>query len=301
VNPGTDPQPTRPSWCQVSIQFDDYSAAEHTGVAHLGPQMASAEMAGLIVSWFFIRKALCWRLRFLPSGDRTEQDATMFIHQRLEVLQDAGHIASWVETIYEPETYAFGGAAAIDLAHHLFHADSRHVLAYLASLCATSAEGGSDQRRELSILLCSILMRGAGQDWYEQGDIWARVAKSRSLPPDTPPDRLRALESDLRRLMTVDGGSDASTASWPSSPAPAGGPASPLMKENGPLALLSDWAAAFEEAGKALGDLAGNGTLCRGVRAVLAHHVIFHWNRIGLPYATQRILANVAEAVVLGQ
>ncbi|MGH3872679.1 MAG: thiopeptide-type bacteriocin biosynthesis protein [Pseudonocardiaceae bacterium] len=222
-------------------------------------------------------KSPCWRLRFLPSHDSTDQDATTFLHQRLDTLRDTGRIASWVETSYEPETHAFGGAAAMNLAHQLFHVDSRHILAYLA---ATSADRGY-RRRELSILLCSILMRGAGQDWYEQGDIWARVAEHRTLPPDTPPDRLRTMESDLRQLMTVN--------------------ASPLMQENGPLTGLSDWAAAFTDAGQELRHLACNGTLSRGIRAVLAHHIIFHWNRIGLPHTTQSILANAATAVVLRQ
>ncbi len=284
MNHGTGPQPTSPSWRQVSVRFDDYSAAEHTGVAHIGPEMTSAETAGLIVSWFFIRKAPCWRLRFLPSHDSTEHEATTFIHQRLQTLKETGRIAGWVETLYEPETYAFGGATAMDVAHHLFHSDSRHILAYLTSNRATPSGGRGDQRRELSILLCSILMRGARQDWYEQGDIWARVAENRSLPPDMPSDRLHTMETDLRRLMTVDAS-----------------PASALMKDNGPLTFLPDWAAAFADAGRALGDLAGNGTLRRGVRAVLAHHVIFHWNRLGLPYTTQCILANVATAVVLGR
>jgi len=140
------------------------------------------------------------------------------------------------------------------------------------------------RRRELSILLCGILMRGAGQDWYEQGDIWARVTENRPLPSGTPLDRLRNMEPDLRQLMISDTG-----------------PNSPLTKQNGSLTFISDWAAAFERAGEALGDLARDGTLRRGVRAVLAHHVIFHWNRIGLPYTTQSILANAAKAVVLGQ
>ncbi len=284
MNYGTDPQPTSPSWHQVSIQFDDYPAAEHTGVAHLGPAMTSAETAGLIASWFFIRKAPCWRFRFLPSHDTTEQDATTYIHQRLRTLHDVDRIASWVETIYEPEMHAFGGAAAMELAHHLFHSDSRHILTYLNNNRATKSAGRSDQRRELSILLCSILMRSAGQDWYEQGDIWARVADNRSLPPDIPLDRLRTMESDLQQLMTRNAN-----------------PASPEMKDNGPLTFFPGWAAAFADTGRALGDLARNGALRRGVRAVLAHHVIFHWNRLGLPHTTQSILANVATAVVLGQ
>lgn len=278
-----------PTWHQVSLQFDDYSAAEHTGVTHLGPEMISVETTGLIASWFFMRKAPCWRLRFLPSHDSTEQEAATVIHQLLRSLRDAGRIANWIETSYEPETYAFGGAAAMELAHQLFHSDSRHLLAYLASNHAITsarhpATHPSDRRRELSILLCSILIRSAGQDWYEQGDIWARVAEHRSLPPDTPPDRLRTMESDLRQLMTVDAS-----------------PIGPLMKENGPLTFLSDWATAFAEAGRALGDLAHSGTLSRGVRAVLAHHIIFHWNRLGLPHSTQSILANVAKAIVLEQ
>ncbi|MGH3854055.1 MAG: thiopeptide-type bacteriocin biosynthesis protein [Pseudonocardiaceae bacterium] len=281
MNHGTDPQPTNPPWRQVSIQFDDYSAAEHTGVTHLAPEMTNAETAGLITSWFFIRKSPCWRLRFLPSHDKTERDATTVIHQRLTTLRDACHIASWVDTRYEPETHAFGGTAAMDLAHHLFHSDSQHILAHLR---AATPGGRGGRRRELSILLCSILMRDAGQDWYEQGDIWARVAEHRSLPPGAPFDRLRTMEPDLRKLMTVDAS-----------------PTSPLLKETGPLTFISDWASVFGEVGRALGSLACKGTLRRGVRAVLAHHIIFHWNRLGLPHTTQSILANVAKTVVLGQ
>ncbi len=277
----TDPSVTGPSWRQVSIQFDAWEAAEHTGVTHLGPILTAAEAAGLVASWFFIRKAPCWRLRFLPSDDSTAHEATTFVHRRLDTLRDADGIGPWVETIYEPETHAFGGSAAMDIAHHLFHQDSRHILTYLGSDRATSSAGEGGQRRELSILLCSILMRAASQDWYEQGDVWARVSEHRSLPPDAPLDRLHGMESDLRQLMTVDAGS--------------------LVTDNGPLAFVSDWAAAFDSAGTELGDLARNGILRRGLRAVLAHHVIFAWNRIGLSYTTQSILANVAKAVVLGQ
>ena len=126
-------------------------------------------------------------------------------------------------------------------------------------------------------------MRGAGQDWYEQGDIWARLAGNQPLPSGTPLDRLRGSESNLRRLVTVDAG-----------------PASTLVSRDGPFTHFADWAAAFDSAGTALGDLARNGTLRRGVRAVRIHHVIFHWNRIGLPYQTQSILAHAARAAVLG-
>ncbi|MGH3565521.1 MAG: thiopeptide-type bacteriocin biosynthesis protein [Pseudonocardia sp.] len=280
---GPDPHPAEGSWRQVFVHFHDYAAAEHTGAVHIGPTMTSAEAAGEITSWFFIRKNPCWRLRFLPAHDSTEQDAAALVYQRLDTLHDAGHIANWVETIYEPETYAFGGPAGMSLAHHLFHADSRHTLAYLSSQGA-STSAGRDQRRELSVLLCSTLIRGAGQDWYEQADIWARVAQIRPDPPDLPSDRLSNLESGLRRLMAADTS-----------------PTSPLLHRHGSLAFLAEWAAAFAEAGQTLGDLAHNATLTRGLRAVLAHHLIFHWNRLGLPSTTQSLLAHTAKAVVFGR
>jgi thiopeptide-type bacteriocin biosynthesis protein len=282
VNQDAQPQPTGPSWLQVFVQFDDYAAAEHTGVAHLRPVMTAAEQAGLVASWWFVRKAPCWRLRCLPAH-HAERDAQAFLHQLLDALHATGRIAGWGETIYEPEVHVFGGTAAMDVAHRLFHQDSRHILHYLGNGHAAISAGRGDKRRELSILLCATLMRGAGQDWYEQGDIWARLAENRPLPPGTPLDRLRGSESKLRRLVTVDAG-----------------PASTLVSQDGPLTHLADWAAAFDSAGTALGDLARNGTLRRGVRAVLTHHVIFHWNRIGLPYETQSILAHAARAAVLG-
>lgn len=78
------------------------------------------------------------------------------------------------------------------------------------------------------------------------------------------------------------------------------GPRSSLTDASGPLTFAADWAAAFEHAGSALADAAFDDRLTRGLRAVLAHHVIFHWNRIGLPTRTQSILAAAAAQAVFG-
>lgn len=274
-----------PSWRQVLLHFNDYAAAEEAGFVHIGPEMARVESEGLIAAWFFIRKNPCWRLRFQPAHHGVAQDAATIVRERLDKLQGAGHIARWVENIYEPETYAFGGTEGMDVAHHLFHADSHHVLTYLASRhSGNSGNRSSDLRRELTVLLCTSLMRAAGQDWYEQGDIWARVADIRSARPDTSSTCLSSPESGLRRLMTVDTS-----------------PTSSLMREDGSLASLSNWFAVFTQVGRALGELAHSGKLSRGLRAILAHHVIFHWNRVGLPLATQNVLASTAKTVVLGR
>jgi thiopeptide-type bacteriocin biosynthesis protein len=272
--------PAGPSWLQVNVEFDHWNSAEQAAVAHLGPLCRDAAETGLISAWFFIRKFPCWRLRLQPACDPAIQGARDFVRKRLDTLHEAGAISQWVETLYEPESHAFGGSAAMDIAHTLFHQDSQHILNYLAGDRATTTADGRDQRREITMLLWGILMRAAGQDWYEQGDIWARVREHRTLRPDIPTHRLDKAESDLRRLMTVD--------------------TTPLLQDTGSLAFLSAWATAFETAGTELSDLARNGTLHRGLRAVLAHHVIFTWNRIGLSHATQSVLANVATTVVLG-
>lgn len=263
-------------WGQVFVEFYDTNTAEHTAVTELGPMLTDTESTGLICAWFFTRKAPCWRLRYLPADKHTSPAATAHIHQRLDTLNRADHIACWHETTYEPETHAFGGPAAMDLAHRLFHQDARHVLDYLASDRATTG----DQRRELSVLLACLLLRGAGLDWHEQGDVWARVAEHRTLPSHTPPDQLRTLQPALHRLMTVD--------------------TSVLIPDDGPLAFLADWAAAFTDAGNQLGRLAATGVLSRGLRAILSKHVIFACNRIGLRHATQSVLAHTAKNVVFG-
>lgn len=127
---------------------------------------------------------------------------------------------------------AFGGDAGMNLAHELFCADSRAVLNLLRN-----GESGLG-RRELSLLLCSILMRAAGLEWYEQGDVWHRVALERRLPADVPTSKLTAVADDLRQLMLADItpegpllGTNAPLPSPPGGPAPSAGLAEPWEQQ----------------------------------------------------------------------
>ncbi|RLK54458.1 thiopeptide-type bacteriocin biosynthesis protein [Actinokineospora cianjurensis] len=276
-----DTGPDDTGWAQVAVRIDDYATAEHVGTTHLGPLMASAEHAGLITCWWFVRKNPYWRLRWRPVPG-TAHEANHVVQRALDTLRGKGIIAETTATIYEPEIHAFGGEKAMDLAHRLFHADSTHLLDHLAGDRGRGPSPG-EKRRELTVLLCSNLMRAAGQDWYEQGDIWARVADNRPLPASTSADQVHAAVAGLQRLMTVDAS-----------------PTSPLLQPGGSLAHVTGWATAFDTAGQHLGRLARAGTLRRGVRAVLAHHVLFHWNRLGLPHDTQALIAHTAKTVVLG-
>ncbi|MGH3694844.1 MAG: thiopeptide-type bacteriocin biosynthesis protein [Pseudonocardiaceae bacterium] len=201
-------------WRQVNVAFSDWASAEHSALAHLSPLLATAEAEGLVACWFFIRKAPCWRVRYLPGVHAAAAQA--YFHRHLEDLKSKRHVDNVTEVVYEPETHAFGGTGGMLSAHRLFHLDSRYLLAYLID---TQRLPGNGHRRELSIILCSTLLRTARLDWYEAGDVWARVADHRELPEQIPANRLHTLQADLRRLMSVD------TAS--------------LVREGSPLALAA--------------------------------------------------------------
>ncbi|MEW1551603.1 thiopeptide-type bacteriocin biosynthesis protein [Streptomyces tsukubensis] len=258
-----------PAWQQVNIAFPDWTSAEHTALADLAPLLFAAENEAAITAWFHIRKRPCWRLRYLPSGGTQPP-----IGRKLDALTAAGHITGWTSVVYEPEVHAFGGTEAMESAHRLFHHDSRSLLTYLRD--DDQAAGG--HRREISLLLCSALIREAGLDFYEQGDVWARVAAHRPVP--TGWRSTVRQRTAVQRLITVDTDGQA--------------------RANGLLARTAGWARAYTDAGQELNNLAVSGTLHRGLRDVLAHHVIFAWNRLGLPYAAQASLAATAKDVVFG-
>lgn len=260
------------SWRQINIGFSDWDSAEHTALTHLVPLLDTAETARLIGPWFFLRKAPHWRIRYQPPGDRPAAENHLL--DALGSLQHARHITAVTPVIYEPESHAFGGPEAMTCAHRLFHLDSRHLIDHL------TRHPGRPRRRELSILLCTALLRAAGLDWYEQGDVWARVADHRDPPRPQPAERLKTLHGGLRHLMTAD--------------------IAQLTRDSAPLTVPTAWPDTFTTAGRELAALAADGRLHRGLRAVLAHHLIFAFNRLGLPHATQATLAAGAKAVVFG-
>ncbi|WP_285628267.1 thiopeptide-type bacteriocin biosynthesis protein [Kineosporia sp. NBRC 101677] len=244
-------------WQQANAWFTGREQAVRLATTQIGPLLADAEQQGLITSWFYIRKEQ-WRFRYLP----TNAAAAATLAGRLSNLREPG----WTWSVCEFERLAFGGDAGLEGALRLFHADSHHLLPWLA----TDRPMG---QREICILLVSVLCRGAGLDWFEQGDVWERVAKLR--PPVHSPQRLTELTDAMRTLMTID-----------------------AERISGPAQLPGTWVTAFEEAGRDLAELHHTGDLQRGLRTVLAQHVIFHANRAGITTLEQSLMANLAVRAV---
>ncbi|WP_433860169.1 methyltransferase, FxLD system [Streptomyces kronopolitis] len=253
-------------WHQHNITFTDRQTAQRAITDRVAPALLAAEADGQLTAWWFMNKQP-WPLRYLADGSSPTVDAL------LDDLVAEGIAQSWTTGIYEPETEAFGGADAMAAAHALFHEDCRHLLGY---------QPGSKRlgRRETAVLLMSSLMRAANLDWFEQGDVWAKVSALRPGAGLLAPDRSADLAPAMRTLMSTEARS--------------------LCRTGGPLDGRTEWVAAFERAGTTLAYLAAHGDLTRGLRAVIAHHVIFHANRAGLPTEDQHALSHIAREVVMG-
>ncbi|MBL7496334.1 thiopeptide-type bacteriocin biosynthesis protein [Frankia sp. CNm7] len=250
-------------WKQLNITYPGPQPREREDQAinHLARVLPGAEADGLITSWFFIRKG-AWRVRYLTAQDTGGHHDTNT--DRLHALLTDG--IRWTAGTYEPEIHAFGGPSSMNAAHELFHHDSTHLLSFLAT--------NPPDRREHSLVLCTALMRTAGLDLNEQGDVWARIAEQRSPFATPPPDPQlwASFTNDVHRLLVGEARAD----------------------------LLGSWLNAFEETGRTLRNLREYGQLTRGIRAVIALHVIFHWNRLGLPTHAQAALAAAARHAIFG-
>ncbi|WP_428962956.1 thiopeptide-type bacteriocin biosynthesis protein [Micromonospora fluostatini] len=246
-------------WRHVTIHYPGLSRQdrERHAIPHLSRVLPAAETAGLITSWWFIRKGP-WRVRYLPTTPHRSPDP---VHR---MLTDT---VTWTDDIYEPETHAFGGPEAITTAHQLFYHDSCHLLTYL--------HHHPTDRREHSLILCTTLMRAAGLDLNEQGDVWARIAQRRAAHLNsTPAPDLHTWETFTHKIRHLHLGTPRTT---------------------------SDWHTAFHNTGTALRHLRETGKLTRGLRAVITEHLIFHWNRIGIPATTQATLAHAATEAIFGR
>lgn len=260
---------TEDTWYQVRVRFTDWAHAETVGATTLGPALDRLRADQVVAGWWFLRKHPCWRLRLLRAD-------TAAVDRVLDGLTGTGVIERWWPTVYEPETAAFGGLAGMDTVHDLFCADSAGVLEYLRQ----DAPGLG--RQVLSALLLSGLMRAAGLDTFECGDVFDRVARLRPAPTDADTARIGKLLDKVRLLLSITDLAD-----------------SELFTPGGPVAHAAPWLAALCATGERLGLDAGRGHLDRGLRAILTHVVIFHWNRFGLSATSQGVLARAAATALL--
>ncbi|QDL72849.1 bacteriocin biosynthesis protein [Streptomyces malaysiensis subsp. malaysiensis] len=274
-----DARPEPSGWQQVNIEFVDYFAAEHAFITHLLPPLRTGKETGVVAAWWFIRKRPCWRLRATPGPNTTADEMIKHLADILDSMVSCGVARRWWPSLYEPETVAFGGREGMKIAHDLFHTDSVGILDYLRR--RTTGHRDPLDAKVSSLLLVSLFLRAAGQEWSEQGDVWSRVEAKRPLPEGVSTERASAMELGLQKLFSTD-------------PVPA-------LAADGLLAPLAQWINGLRYSGRSIADAGYEGRLSLGTRAILARHILFHWNRMGFTTRQQAIWARAAREATLGR
>ena len=256
------------TWYHVRVAFPAWDTAEHAIGQHLAPRLDALHASGVAGGWWFLRKHPHWRLR-IHAADKTA------VNELLDTLTAAGTISTWQTGLYEPEEVAFGGPHGMTITHDLFCADSQGVLTYLRQ-----QQPGLGPR-EMSLLLIAGLLHAAGLDIFERGDIFANIARHRP-PADNGDPRLATLVNKVRGLLSAPITID-----------------HPLFADGGACADAAPWLAAHVSAGQQLRHAADDNLLDRGVREIITHLVIFHWNRLNLSATAQGALAHAATEAFL--
>ena len=209
-------------WHQVRVRPDGRQPPELTLATVVGPRLDSLTASGAPGGWWYMNKPPGWRIRL---RDIQPGPASEFFDD----LTAAGIITAWSPALYEPETAAFGGTAGMDIAHDLFCADTSGVLAYLRR------DDPPLGRREMSVLLISAMLAAAGLDWFEHGDVFARVAAMRPEPAPAATAQAAQLAGQFRTL--------------PAMPAAA---TSALFSGGGANGAATRWHTGFTDAGRRL-------------------------------------------------
>lgn len=256
-------------WFHANLTMADHGTAEHDFATLVMPQLDRIPATGgKQPAWWYLRKHPHWRVRILTGVPDLAVDT-------LNRLVTSGAISVWERSIYEPEEHAFGGVVGTQVIHDLFCADSRGALTYAI---------GSQPlgRRETSLLLIGELLHGAGLDWFESADVFARIAAVRPSPATEDHDRVARLASTVRPLLAMPPQTR-----------------DDLFAPTGQLSQASSWRNGYLTAGRELRAAADAGALTRGPRAVIAQAIIFAWNRLGLAAQTQGVLAVAARDAIL--
>ncbi len=266
-------QPVDSLYASSSRHIEELLASE------LGPACIRLVGNGHISRWWFMRKndggVPHIRLRIFGSEPALSREAVPILGQELTRLEASGRIGHPTTLIYEPETAIFGGPAGIDLAHEIFHQDSHALQRWLLMEQNSDGPSVSRHRPEASMIVLHALLRGAGVDNFELLDVWTRVQTYRPWKTSATFEQRQKNLQVLTRLFRE----------------PARNLQAFLGQTQADIVLA--WSHALAKQGEALAGENRAGHLQRGLRNILASHIIFHWNRLGFAIPMQAELATL--------
>ncbi|MET8828998.1 thiopeptide-type bacteriocin biosynthesis protein [Streptomyces sp. NPDC004610] len=279
-------------WTQLNLAPPD-PAAYPALYARLGEIARESLSSGAAVNFFFMHKPPGMRVRFqAPTPGASDELHRRVIRRMAEHPEIFGNPR---RAVYEPESYLFGGPAALPWVHSLFTADS---LAWLDHHAARPLTAPADWRHSLTLL--RELLDGLGIVGWEHRGVWGtlREEAGRALGGEAARERGvdRAIDG-IQRLWRLD--RDRLTAGLPE-PRRTALDAHRAAVHRAAL----DWREGYFDAGGGSGEESGDasgddfdldlgvdaGAVSTGPRRAAAYCVVFHWNRARFSAALQRLL-----------
>ena len=145
----------------------------------VAPLTRAAVEWGAVDRWFFIRYAdPDWhlRLRWHGTPQRLRAEVLPALHAALEPLLEDGRLWRVQLETYEREVERYGGAAGIELAEQIFHADSEAALEIVEQL--ERGEAGADERWRLTLRGMDLLLDDLGFDLAAKLAVLQQARKS---------------------------------------------------------------------------------------------------------------------------
>ncbi|MEU5976838.1 thiopeptide-type bacteriocin biosynthesis protein [Streptomyces sp. NPDC047315] len=254
------------SWVQLNVTPRQSSLVDLYGKL---ADTAREVLADGASAFFFMHKPPGLRVRFQAAEVADTADLRAELLERTKAFDELA--APPVAAVYEPESYLFGGEAAMPWVHELFTADS---LAWLDLHTGSGGEPAPAPWR-VSLLLVRELLAGLEVVGWEHRGVWeaVRAETGRALPGGLADAERRRAAEGIRQ--------------WWGRP-----------REEALAALPGDWPAVLAQHRTAVARAAEgwrrgyfeSGEAVRGPRRAAAYAVIFHWNRGLIPASRQCLL-----------
>lgn len=252
-------------WTEVCVATDDIDGVMSAWLRSDGPsRIGSAVRDGLLEHFFFVYKPPGLRLRFRV------RDAVAAGRLPPVSLMTGFEDCSLHAGVYEPEVPLLGIGAGLAATHAFFTADSLAVINRQRRWLDAPADGPDPG--DYSLAVCQATLRAATADGNEAWAVWHRLA-TRDRPPHDGVAYPREPWWDEAARRALD-------------PAVLG------------IVSADPAVRAVVECGRAI--VAGRlrESFPCGLRATLAHWIVFHWNRMGFGVDVQRHFAAAMERVL---
>jgi thiopeptide-type bacteriocin biosynthesis protein len=241
-----------PSWLQANLALparaDAHAESMRRIFEDMFPVVESLKRRKLLRCFFFMRKPPGVRLRFALRAPRKE--AVGEIESCLHGLMRRGVIGKWFPSVYEPETFKFGGSEAIEAVHAYFFADSTAWWRWEKLQFRVQTSMGS---KLLSACVLNDLFARFLDGPEEVWDVWCRVAALHGACVVREGQAAAAIRiEDLINRVTPE-----------------------------EQRIFRTYSSCNETMARRFREIHARGKLLYGNRLVLPHIGLYHWNRYG--------------------